>query len=99
MFLEPLPFASPFNDWGAGELEGWRLSAVCAQGAEGFELAVPLAAVSPDGAEVPFKFVRADGRWLEPPHDADNVRRDAAGHRNLLLSPRRGGRSPAARAS
>lgn len=89
---EGLFVAGPFNDWGAGELEGWRLSAVCAQGAEGFELAVPLAAVSPDGAEVPFKFVRADGRWLEPPHDADNVRRDAAGHRNLLLSPRRGGR-------
>jgi pullulanase/glycogen debranching enzyme len=84
--------AGPFNGWGTERPERWRLSAVCAQGAEGFELAVPLADVSPDGAEVPFKFVRADGRWLEPPHDADNVRRDNHGHRNLALALTRTGR-------
>ena len=37
-------------------------------------------------------FLRADGRWLEPPHDADNVRRDEHGHRNLTLAPTRTGR-------
>jgi pullulanase len=34
---------------------------------------------------VPFKFIRTDGRWLEPPHDADNVQRDDYGNRNLTV--------------
>jgi pullulanase len=85
--------AGPFNDWGrAGDLGRWTLLPVCAQGAEGFELAVPLAEVLADAAETTFKFVRADGRWLEPPHDADNARRDESGHRNLVLSAARTGR-------
>ena len=85
--------AGPFNDWGrADDLGRWTLLPVCAQGAEGLELAAPVAEVLAGAAEVAFKFVRADGRWLEPPHDADNTRRDASGHRNLVLSAARTGR-------
>jgi pullulanase len=89
---EGLRVAGPFNDWGAREPGRWTLSAVCAQGAEGFELAVPLAEVLGGSATTAFKFVRADGRWLEPPFDADNISRDDDGHRNLMLSVDRTGR-------
>jgi hypothetical protein len=85
--------AGPFNDWGrTADPARWTLLPVCAQGAEGLELAVPVADVLGAAAAVEFKFVRADGRWLEPPHDADNTRRDGSGHRNLVLSAERTGR-------
>lgn len=76
----------PFNDWGrAADLEPWTLRAVCLLGAEGFEVSAPVSEVLGEAATVPFKFIRDDGRWLEPPHDADNVQRDAFGNRNLTV--------------
>ncbi|NBV49026.1 MAG: hypothetical protein EBR95_08345, partial [Verrucomicrobia bacterium] len=80
----------PFNDWGrAVDMEKWQLRPVCTEGAEGFELAADLADVLGDADETVFKFLRDGGRWVEPPHDADNVRRDAGNHRNLVISRRR----------
>lgn len=77
----------PFNDWGhVADMSPWTLHAVCLFGAEGFEVSVPVSAVFGAETEVPFKFIRTDGRWLEPPHDADNVRRDDHGNRNLVIS-------------
>jgi pullulanase len=80
----------PFNDWGrAVDMERWQLRPVCVAGAEGFELAADLTEVLGDADETVFKFLRAGGRWVEPPHDADNVRRDDGNHRNLVVSRRR----------
>lgn len=83
----------PFNDWGRSlDREHWKLLPVCVLGVEGWELAVPLAEVLPAGQdEVAFKFLRLDGRWLEPPHDADNIGRDGSGNRNLIISRQRTG--------
>ncbi len=82
--------AGPFNDWGrAPDMERWRLRPACVEGAEGFALEAPLAEILGAAEEVPFKFLRDGRRWLEPPHDADNVVRDAQNHRNLVLSHRR----------
>ena len=82
--------AGPFNDWGrAVDMERWVLRPVCVAGAEGFELSVPSAEVFGAADEVEFKFLRDGGRWVEPPHDADNIRRSADNHRNLLVSRRR----------
>lgn len=83
----------PFNDWGkAGDPERWTLSAVCVEGAEGFVCVVPLAEALPRTGTTTFKFRLADGRWVEPPHDADNIQRDWQGHRNLVLDRHRSGR-------
>jgi pullulanase len=83
----------PFNDWGnAGDPEAWVLRAVCVAGTDGFLCAVPLAAVLPRGGVTPFKFRLGDGRWVEPPHDADNIQRDWQGHRNLVVDRHRSGR-------
>ena len=80
----------PFNDWGrAVDMERWQLRPVCVAGAEGFELAADLAEVLGEADETIFKFLRAGDRWVEPPHDADNVRRDDGNHRNLVVSRRR----------
>ena len=82
--------AGPFNDWGkAVDMDRWVLRPVCVAGAEGFELSVPAAAVLGLDAEVEFKFLRDGGRWLEPPHDADNIRRSADHPRNLVVSRQR----------
>ncbi len=82
-----------FNDWGrVVNMEAWTLLPVCVLGAEGFELSVAQEDVLRGAEEAEFKFIRLDGRWLEPPHDADNIRRDTAGHRNLLLTLRRTGK-------
>jgi pullulanase/glycogen debranching enzyme len=83
----------PFNDWGRSlDHEPWTLLPVCVLGVEGWELAVPLEEVLKDGQEeVTFKFLRLDGRWLEPPHDADNIARDGYGNRNLVVSRQRTG--------
>ena len=82
--------SGPFNDWGrAADMDRWRLSPACVDGAEGFALEVALADVLGDAEEAPFKFRRDGGRWIEPPHDADNVARDEQGHRNLILTRRR----------
>ncbi len=76
-----------FNDWGrALDMDRWLLRPVCVDGAEGFELSVPLAEVLRGEVDAEFKFLRDGGRWVEPPHDADNVRRDAGYHRNLVVS-------------
>ena len=85
--------AGPFNDWGrALDAPQWKLLPVCVLGFEGWVLTVPLTDVLPEGVEeVAFKFLRPDGRWLEPPHDADNVVRDHYGNRNLILSRQRTG--------
>jgi pullulanase/glycogen debranching enzyme len=80
----------PFNDWGrAVDMERWQLRPVCVAGAEGFELAADLAEVLGEAEETIFKFLRAGDRWVEPPHDADNVRRDDGNHRNLVISRHR----------
>jgi len=82
--------AGPFNDWGkAVDMERWTLSPVCVAGAEGFELSVAVEVVLGSADEVEFKFLRDGGRWVEPPHDADNIRRSADNHRNLVVSRRR----------
>lgn len=79
--------AGPFNDWGrAVEMERWTLRPVCVDGAEGFALEVPAAEVLGEASEVAFKFRREGGRWIEPPHDADNIQRDSQHHRNLVIS-------------
>ena len=79
--------AGPFNDWGkAIDMERWALSPVCVDGAEGFELSVALDEVFGSADEVEFKFLRDGGRWVEPPHDADNILRSASNHRNLVVS-------------
>lgn len=83
----------PFNDWGnAGDSEAWLLRAVCVAGADGFVCVARLADVLPRGGVTSFKFRLGDGRWVEPPHDADNVQRDWQGHRNLVLDRHRTGR-------
>ena len=80
----------PFNGWGSAPgSERWTLMPVCFRGAEGYELGVPVADILGGREEVEFKFWRTDGRWVEPPHDADNVVRDAEGHHNLQVSLRR----------
>jgi len=80
----------PFNDWGkAIDMERWVLSPVCVAGAEGFELSVAVEDVFSSADAVEFKFLRDGGRWVEPPHDADNIRRSADNHRNLIVSRRR----------
>lgn len=82
--------AGPFNDWGkAVDMERWTLSPVCVAGAEGFALSVDAADVLGSADEAEFKFLRDGGRWIEPPHDADNIRRTADNHRNLVVSRRR----------
>jgi pullulanase/glycogen debranching enzyme len=79
--------AGPFNDWGkAIDMERWALSPVCVDGAEGFELSVATDEVFGSADEVEFKFLRDGGRWVEPPHDADNILRSASNHRNLVVS-------------
>jgi len=79
--------AGPFNDWGrAIDMERWVLSPVCVAGAAGFELSVAADEVFGSADEVEFKFLRDGGRWVEPPHDADNILRSAANHRNLVVS-------------
>lgn len=84
---ESLVVKGPFNQWGsAGDLAKWSLHAVCLLGAEGFEAIVPIEEVMQGATVVPFKFCRTDGRWLEPPHDADNILRDDFGNRNLSVS-------------
>ena len=83
----------PFNAWGAvADTERWTLRAACVAGVDGYVLDVPLAEVLPHSGQVPFKFRRTDGRWIEPPHDADNVQRDWRGHRNLIVDAARTGR-------
>lgn len=85
--------AGPFNGWGAAaDLAPWTLHAACVGGADGFVCAAPLREVVPPGGVAPFKFRLPDGRWVEPPHDADNVLRDWQGHRNLTVDARRTGR-------
>ncbi len=85
--------AGPFNAWGdSADAERWTLRAACVAGIDGLVLDVPLAEVLPRSGQVPFKFRLADGRWLEPPHDADNIQRDWRGHRNLVLDAARTGR-------
>ncbi|PHX57550.1 MAG: hypothetical protein CK553_03900, partial [Opitutia bacterium] len=80
----------PFNDWGkAIDMERWVLSPVCVAGAEGFELSVAVEDVFSSADAVEFKFLRDGGRWVEPPHDADNIRRSTDNHRNLIVSRRR----------
>jgi len=84
--------AGPFNAWGqAADLERWTLHAACVGGADGFVCSVPIRDVVPPGGVAPFKFKLPDGRWIEPPHDADNVLRDWQGHRNLTVDARRTG--------
>ena len=79
--------AGAFNDWGkAVDMERWALSPVCVAGAEGFELSVAVEEVLGTADEVEFKFLRNGGRWVEPPHDADNILRSASNHRNLVVS-------------
>ena len=88
-----LAVAGAFNDWGrAVGMERWRMRPVCVAGAEGFELSVPAETVFAGADEAEFKFLRDGERWLEPPHDADNVRRTPDHHRNLVASRRRTGR-------
>ena len=83
---DSLRVLGPFNDWGrVADMEPWTLHAVCLLGAEGFEVSAPVAVVLGYATAIPFKFIRTDGRWLEPPHDADNVLRDAHGNRNLTV--------------
>lgn len=83
----------PFNAWGSvPDYARWTLLPVCIRGAEGYELSVPLTDVLGVGEQAEFKFLRTDGRWIEPPHDADNLVRDTHGHRNLLVSATRTGR-------
>lgn len=83
----------PFNAWGdVADVDRWTLRAACVAGIDGFILDVPLAEVLPHSGQVPFKFRRTDGRWVEPPHDADNVQRDWRGHRNLVIDAARTGR-------
>ncbi|PHX58585.1 MAG: hypothetical protein CK522_03450 [Opitutia bacterium] len=83
---DSLRVLGPFNDWGrVAHMAPWTLHAVCLLGAEGFEVSAPVAAVLGDATSIPFKFIRTDGRWLEPPHDADNMQRDAHGNRNLTV--------------
>lgn len=83
---DSLRVLGPFNEWGqVADMAPWTLHAVCLLGAEGFEVSAPVAAVLGAAPSVPFKFIRTDGRWLEPPHDADNVQRDAYGNRNLTV--------------
>lgn len=83
----------PFNDWGkAGDAVAWSLRAVCVAGADGFLCVARLADVLPRSGVTTFKFRLADGRWVEPPHDADNLQRDWQGHRNLVLDRHRSGR-------
>ena len=83
---DSLRVLGPFNDWGrVADMAPWTLHAVCLLGAEGFEVSAPVAAVLGAAPSVAFKFIRTDGRWLEPPHDADNVQRDAHGNRNLTV--------------
>ncbi len=82
----------PFNDWGnAGDPDAWLLRAVCVAGADGFLCVARLADVLPRGGVTSFKFRLGDGRWVEPPHDADNIQRDWQGHRNLVLDRHRTG--------
>lgn len=82
--------AGPFNDWGrAVDMGRWTLSPVCVAGAEGFELSVPAATVLGEDEEVEFKFLRDGDQWIEPPHDADNIRRSSDHHRNLVVSRHR----------
>ena len=84
---ESLCVVGPFNQWGqVAEMEEWSLHPVCLLGAEGYELSLPIEKVMQGAMTMPFKFYRKDGRWLEPPHDADNIERDEYGNRNLLLS-------------
>jgi len=77
--------AGDFNGWGSEDAANWTMSPVCVQGSDGFQLDVPLARVLRGDAAC-FKFRLADGRWVEPPHDADNAVRDGFGNRNLSLS-------------
>jgi pullulanase/glycogen debranching enzyme len=89
----PVRVVGPFNDWGnAGDPAAWVLHAVCVAGADGFLCVARLADVLPRGGVTTFKFRLADGRWVEPPHDADNIQRDWQGHRNLVLDRHRAGR-------
>jgi pullulanase/glycogen debranching enzyme len=82
----------PFNDWGnAGDPDAWLLHAVCVAGADGFLCVARQADVLPRGGVTSFKFRLGDGRWIEPPHDADNIQRDWQGHRNLVLDRHRTG--------
>ena len=82
-----LVVTGPFNQWGKeADLSKWTLHAVCLLGAEGFEAIVPVDEVMQGTTQVGFKFCRTDGRWLEPPHDADNILRDDYGNRNLCVS-------------
>lgn len=83
----------PFNAWGeVADIARWTLRAACVAGVDGFVLDAPLAEVLPRSGQAPFKFRRADGRWVEPPHDADNIQRDWRGHRNLVVDAARSGR-------
>jgi hypothetical protein len=85
--------AGPFNAWGASaDAERWSLRAACVAGVDGLVLDIPLAEVLPRSGQVPFKFQLADGRWIEPPHEADNIQRDWRGHRNLVVDAARTGR-------
>ncbi len=77
--------AGDFNDWGARDAGRWTMSPVCVQGSDGFQLDVPLREVL-RGEGAAFKFLLADGRWIDPPHDADNVVRDLHGNRNLQVT-------------
>lgn len=82
--------AGSFNAWGEGsDAARWTLRAACVAGIDGYVLDAPLAEVLPHSRPAPFKFRRADGRWIEPPHDADNIQRDWRGHRNLVVDPAR----------
>ncbi|MFM9148121.1 MAG: alpha-amylase family glycosyl hydrolase [Verrucomicrobiota bacterium] len=80
--------AGDFNDWAQGDAARWTMSPVCFEGSDGFQLDVPLGEALP-GESGAFKFRLPDGRWVEPPHDADNVVRDVFGNRNLTLNRRR----------
>ncbi len=85
--------AGPFNGWGrAADMARWTLHEACIAGADGYVCAAPARDIVGSGGVAPFKFRLPDGRWIEPPHDADGILRDWQGHRNLTVDLRRTGR-------
>lgn len=80
-----------FNDWEAAiGLKQWRLNPREVDDELIYELKVDADAV-PEDKPTAFKFVTADGEWLDVPDGAPNLVLTHAGVRNFKLNPRQSG--------
>lgn len=84
--------AGAFNDWTPGHQEEWRLKFHTAGQFQFWALRIPQRRLfDSQKSDVPFKFVRGDGHWIEPPAGLFNLVDDGKGNRNLCLNARRTG--------